>query len=168
MVMDNDDLEYAGFWIRLSAALIDTVLQIIIILPLMIYLYGPLAVSSHKAEVMSWPAELMLSHVLPMALVVSFWIMKQATPGKLMLSLRIVDARTGDLPSLGQWLGRYLSLYLSCLFIFIGFIWVAFDRKKQAWHDKFAGTVVVRTKNRGTEPVRFESTSSYCSDQRNG
>jgi uncharacterized RDD family membrane protein YckC len=30
--------------------------------------------------------------------------------------------------------------------LFIGLIWVAFDKKKQSWHDKLAGTVVVRIK----------------------
>jgi len=38
-----------------------------------------------------------------------------------------------------------------------GLIWVAFDRRKQAWHDKLAGTVVVRPRKRGPEPVRFGS-----------
>lgn len=166
--MDNNDLEYAGFWVRFGAALIDTVLQVAIILPLMLYLYGPMAISSHKSEVMGWPEELMLSHVLPMAMVVSFWILKQATPGKLMLSLRIVDAKTGELPSMGQWVRRYLSMYISCLVIFLGFFWVAFDRKKQAWHDKLAGTVVVRMKNQGPVPVKFEHSSSVCSDQQVG
>jgi uncharacterized RDD family membrane protein YckC len=38
---------------------------------------------------------------------------------------------------------------------FLGLIWVGFDSKKQGWHDKIAGTVVVRSKNAGTEAVRF-------------
>jgi uncharacterized RDD family membrane protein YckC len=38
----------------------------------------------------------------------------------------------------------------------LGLIWVAFDPKKQGWHDKLAGTVVIRSKNRGPEPVKFE------------
>ncbi|MCX7221261.1 MAG: hypothetical protein NTY70_20755 [Burkholderiales bacterium] len=37
----------------------------------------------------------------------------------------------------------------------IGLIWVGFSSKKQGWHDLLANTVVVRAKNRGTEPVRF-------------
>jgi uncharacterized RDD family membrane protein YckC len=39
----------------------------------------------------------------------------------------------------------------------LGFIWVAFDRKKQGWHDKIARTVVVRVKDRGPERVRFNN-----------
>jgi uncharacterized RDD family membrane protein YckC len=37
----------------------------------------------------------------------------------------------------------------------LGIIWVAFDPRKQGWHDKLAGTVVVRPKNRGPVPVKF-------------
>ncbi|MBI4998962.1 MAG: RDD family protein, partial [Rhodocyclales bacterium] len=36
---------------------------------------------------------------------------------------------------------------------FLGFVWVAFDRRKQGWHDKLAGSVVVRTKRKGGEPI---------------
>jgi len=40
---------------------------------------------------------------------------------------------------------------------FLGIFWVAFDKKKQGWHDKLAGTVVVKTKKTGPEPVAFNN-----------
>jgi len=40
---------------------------------------------------------------------------------------------------------RALACFLSTV-LFLGFFWIAFDAEKQAWHDKIAGTVVVRTK----------------------
>jgi len=43
--------------------------------------------------------------------------------------------------------------------LFAGIIWVAFDPRKQGWHDKLAGTVVVRPKRRGPEAVRFDQKS---------
>jgi len=57
---------------------------------------------------------------------------------------KIVDARTGGKPSTGQLIGRYFGYYLSMIPLFLGFIWVAFDKRKQGWHDKLAGTVVIR------------------------
>ena len=39
---------------------------------------------------------------------------------------------------------RYVGFILSCIVIFIGVIWVAFDANKQGWHDKIAGTYVVK------------------------
>jgi len=78
------------------------------------------------------------------------------TPGKIAIGARIVDARTGAKPSTGQLIGRYFGYYVSTIPLFLGLIWVAFDSRKQGWHDKLAGTVVVRDKHRGPEPVRFE------------
>ena len=57
---------------------------------------------------------------------------------------RAEDAKTGGKPSTGQFIGRYLCYYLSSLLLGLGFIWVAFDSRKQGWHDKLAGTLVVR------------------------
>ena len=53
-------------------------------------------------------------------------------------------------------IGRYLGYYVSIIPFCMGLIWVAFDRRKQGWHDKLAGTVVIRSKALGAEPVRFE------------
>ncbi|MEO8407836.1 MAG: RDD family protein, partial [Oxalobacteraceae bacterium] len=45
--------------------------------------------------------------------------------------------------------------FVSALPFCLGLIWVGLDKRKQGWHDKLAGTVVVRPKKRGTAPVRF-------------
>ena len=90
-----------------------------------------------------------------MVAIIAFWLLKQATPGKIAISAKIVDAKTGGEPSIGQYIIRYIAYFLSTIPLCLGFIWVAFDSKKQGWHDKIAGTVVVRPKKRDTE-VRFE------------
>jgi uncharacterized RDD family membrane protein YckC len=88
--------------------------------------------------------EFLISWVAPAIAVVVFWTYKQATPGKLAVSAKIVDARTGGPLSVGQSIGRYLAYFVSTLPLCLGLIWVAFDKKKQGWHDKLAGTVVIR------------------------
>ena len=60
----------------------------------------------------------------------------------------------GAKPSTGQLIGRYFGYYVSTIPLFLGFVWVAFDPRKQGWHDKLAGTVVVREKHRAPEPVQ--------------
>jgi uncharacterized RDD family membrane protein YckC len=62
------------------------------------------------------------------------------------LSARVVDAVTGMPLTFGQALGRYLAYFVSAIPLCLGMLWVAFDSKKQGWHDKLAGTVVVRAK----------------------
>ncbi|PIE23820.1 MAG: RDD family protein [Neptuniibacter caesariensis] len=144
--MANEDLEYIGFWPRVGASLIDTILLGIITWPLLTAFYG----ESYWAEenLIQGPMDFLLSWVFPAVAVIVFWVMKQATPGKLAVAAKIVDAKTGNAASTGRLIGRYLAYYLSALPVGLGFIWVAFDRRKQGWHDKLAGTVVIRKKKR--------------------
>jgi uncharacterized RDD family membrane protein YckC len=83
--------------------------------------------------------------------VVVFWLYRQATPGKMALSMRVVDAETGNTLTLGQSIGRYLGYFVSIIPFGLGLIWVAFDPRKQGWHDKLAGTVVIRAKTQSAK-----------------
>jgi len=56
---------------------------------------------------------------------------------------KIVDATTGEKPSLGQWVIRYIGYFPASIIFFLGLMWVGWDKRKQGWHDKMAGTVVV-------------------------
>ena len=147
-------IEYAGFWIRVGAALIDTVIVVGLTIPLVLAVYGWKYFDA-RTGLIAGPADFLISWVLPAIAIVAFWFYRQATPGKSVLALRVVDADTGDRLSLGQAIGRYLGYFVSIIPLCFGLIWVALDSRKQGWHDKLAGTVVVRSKDRGTEPVRF-------------
>lgn len=151
--MEFEELEYVGFWPRVGATLIDTILLGIITWPLLTAFYGDSYWSSE--EFVKGPMDFLLSWIFPAVAVIAFWATKQATPGKLAISAKVVDAETGNSPSLGQFIGRYFGYFLSVLPIFLGIFWVAFDSRKQGWHDKLAGTVVVRPKNRAPKPVSF-------------
>ena len=142
--MDTSELEYVGFWPRVGAALIDTVLVALICLPLLTAAYGWHYWSSDT--LVKGPADLLINWVLPAIAVLLFWIYRQATPGKMAISAQIVDAASGGKPSTRQLVVRYLGYYVSIIPLFMGLFWVAYDRRKQGWHDKLAGTVVVRRK----------------------
>ncbi|WP_166254822.1 RDD family protein [Marinobacter salicampi] len=147
-----EDREYAGFWIRTGASLIDSMLVLIITGPILTMIYGEYYWRADSFVVGGW--NLLFTYVLPAIAVIAFWIYKSATPGKIATKLVIVDARTGGKPSSGQFIGRYLAYYVSIIPLCLGMLWIAFDRKKQGWHDKLAGTVVLR--NYLPEPVPFE------------
>lgn len=153
--MDSENLEYVGFWARAGAALIDTVLIGIITWPLLTLVYGSEYWSG--TALIHGPIDFLISWVFPAVAVIIFWAMKQATPGKMAVSATIVDARTGGKPSTGQLVGRYFAYFLALLPLGLGYIWVAFDSRKQGWHDKLAGTVVVRPKVRGPRHVEFQN-----------
>ena len=144
--------EYAGFWIRVGASIIDSILILIIIIPLLTFIYGEEYWLSESFVQGTW--DVLLNYILPAIAVIIFWIYRSATPGKMVLGLTIVDAQTGAKPTTGQFIGRYLGYYVSTIPLFLGFIWVGIDKRKQGWHDKLAGTVVIR--NKKSEPVKFE------------
>ena len=136
-----DDTHYAGFWIRVLAAVIDSILVAVIIVPLSLQVYGE-DFWTNTDMVQGW-ADVLISYVLPAAAAILFWVYKSATPGKMMVKVSIVDASTGGKPSVGQCIGRYLGYYISILPLLLGIFWVGFDKRKQGWHDKLAGTAVV-------------------------
>jgi len=74
----------------------------------------------------------------------------------MIFSSRIVDDRTGKQMSTGQSILRALAYLASILPLCMGFLWIAFDKLKQAWHDKLARTVVVRPAKTGTGSVIFD------------
>jgi len=153
----GEELEYVGFWLRLGASLIDTVLFSMVIYPVLYALYGQEYFTSE--QFIAGAGDFILTHVFPAIAVIVFWIYRSATPGKMAIRARIVDARTGLPPSKGQLIGRYLAYYLSTIPLCLGFLWIAWDPRKQGWHDKLAGTVVVRPKGGGTKKVIFEDNS---------
>lgn len=144
---------FAGFWPRVAASAIDCILIGIIVFPIVHAIYGPEYWSS--TELIHGAMDFLLTWVLPAIAVIVFWIYKQATPGKMALGMRIVDAQTGGPPSTAQLIGRYFGYYVSLLGLALGFLWVAWDRRKQGWHDKLAGTVVVR-RRKGPSVPAFE------------
>ncbi|WP_439133257.1 RDD family protein [Pseudomaricurvus sp.] len=133
---------YAGFWIRVAASLIDTLLFIAIIAPLLTLIYGTAYWDSGTYLKGNW--DLVLNYIFPAVAVTLFWVYKSATPGKMIFKLKIVDANTLGKASTGQMIGRYLGYYVSIIPLMLGIIWVGFDRRKQGFHDKLAKTVVIK------------------------
>ena len=142
--------EFGGFWIRVVATLIDSVLLLVIILPINLAVYGREYFDSTALFV--GPVDYLVTWVFPTIAVILFWINRAATPGKMAVGLRIADARTGQNASPGQLVGRYFGYFVSLLAIGVGFLWVAWDPKKQGFHDKLAGTVVIRRTRRQEQP----------------
>jgi uncharacterized RDD family membrane protein YckC len=127
----------AGFWIRTFAYLIDAIGIGIVsgIIASIIGAGGPAGTTSNG-----------LSFLLGLAYFVYFW---SAQGGGQTLGMRVLNLKVirtdGSALTMTQGLIRYLGLFVSFLVLLIGVIWVAFDADKQGWHDKIAGTHVIRT-----------------------
>lgn len=72
---------------------------------------------------------------------VGFWVLLGQTPGKFLLGLRI-ERVNGQPLTIRHALLRYVGYWLSAIPLGLGFLWVLVDDKRQAWHDKLAGTYV--------------------------
>lgn len=152
--MESSNVEYAGFWIRVWASIIDSIIVGALLYPALTAIYGKEYWDS--TEFIQGPADFLISWVLPAIAVVWFWMARQATPGKMAISARIVDASTGNKPGATQLIVRYLGYFVSLLPLGLGIFWVAFDARKQGWHDKLARTVVVHQKRGGAKSATGE------------
>lgn len=131
--------EYAGFWIRLGASIIDNIIIMVALVPIGMLMGWNSMYSSEMTSTADW-----LWQILMAAFCVFCWLKFAGTPGKRLLRLKVLDERTGENVTVGQGIIRYIGYFPAILVLFIGLIWVAFDPKKQGWHDKMAKTVVVR------------------------
>lgn len=140
---DDSEFEYAGFWIRFAACIVDNLIIMIIFAPYWFYNYQQMA-AMPVDQMPLYSAGDAILHLVIGAAVVWFWVKKGATPGKMLFGLQVRDAKTGQFISVTRALLRYFSYLISYLILCLGFIWAGFDKKKQGWHDKIAKTVVVK------------------------
>lgn len=153
MIDSTEGLEYAGFWLRVGASLIDTCLIVGVSAPLVFLIYGDDSWLSESAVMGFW--DIILNYIFPAMAVILFWFYKSATPGKMAFKMKVVDAKTGGKPSVGQLIGRYCAYFVAMFPLCMGIIWVGIDKQKQGWHDKLAGTLVIRDLRK--EPVTLEA-----------
>jgi uncharacterized RDD family membrane protein YckC len=135
--------DYAGFWQRAAACLIDWLIIIVILMPLLIVVFGMRELPLDPAE-HSW--DLLVPLVIGAA-VVGFWRYCGATPGKVALGVKIVDARDGSAPTTARLVVRLLAYLVSAIPMYLGFLWIGIDRRKQGWHDKIARTIVINSED---------------------
>lgn len=139
---------YAGFWRRLLAVLLDLVLLASILAPVLYLVYGPDYFVWRHAGPRLFSAygliDVLLTKLLPLTLLVGLWSWLGATPGKLLMGCRVVNAADGKPVSMRQATLRAFGYLASLLPFYLGFLWIAWDRRKQGFHDKIAHTVVIR------------------------
>jgi uncharacterized RDD family membrane protein YckC len=134
--------DYVGFSKRCVAFLIDIFILLVIAVPLLMAIYGR-AYFDPAREGLAGFWDLVINVLAPAAATLLFWRYRGATPGKMAIGAKVVDAKTGGAPSTGSLVARYFGYIASALPLMLGFAWIAVDRRKQGFHDKIAGTVVI-------------------------
>jgi uncharacterized RDD family membrane protein YckC len=143
-----DAPRYAGFWLRVLASLIDATLigALAQTFERLIAEFGVEPPNSETVDLTSlWPlAVVLLGRLIYFVLMESSKY--QGTVGKIAMGIKVTDLN-GDRVSFQRALGRYLASVFSDLTLGFGFAMAGFTRRRQALHDKMAGTLVVRRGN---------------------
>lgn len=83
--------------------------------------------------------------VLELVYFIYFIGAKGQTLGKMALKIKVVTAGTNEVPGyLKAFLREVVGKFLSSFALLLGFLWMLWDKNKQTWHDKIAGTVVIK------------------------
>jgi uncharacterized RDD family membrane protein YckC len=126
----------AGFWVRFFAIFIDG-LGVGIVSNIISGVMGadPMSTSSSS-----------INTLLGVLYFCYFWSAQGGgqTLGMRVLNIKVIRTDGSSLTILQAFI-RYVGLFVSIVCLFIGVIWAAFDANKQGWHDKIAGTYVVRS-----------------------
>lgn len=140
---------FAGFWIRLVARMIDNVITSIAGYIFQIPMLAVMAsMGSDPAKLNWWLFGSTAAFAVIMSIVAAgyyeawFLVKKGATPGKMILGLKVVRARGGEFRWGLAW-GRYFAHLLSGLTMYVGYFMAGWDEEKRALHDRICDTRVV-------------------------
>jgi uncharacterized RDD family membrane protein YckC len=120
-------LPRVGFWWRFFATLLDLLLAV-----LLLRLFDPHPGRVAPVFMLIW----LIYHI-------GMWTWKGATIGDLALGIKLIRKDGGQV-DFATALVRILGSFFSAVALFLGFFWAGWDREKQSWHDKIAGTIIVK------------------------
>jgi len=136
---------YAGFWIRVVAVIIDSIIMEIVQYAILIPAGLTSFSGSDNLVSAAMGLSILISMVLNLAYYLFFWTRYGATPGKMALGLKIVRP-DGQLISMGQAIGRYFAQFLDVLILGIGYMMAGWDSEKRTLHDRLCDTRVIRVR----------------------
>jgi len=132
-------VRYAGFWVRFLAIILDGLLTSLVVTAIT-QLFNVFQLSMPTNFEFTYFRSFLLTGLYNVLFIGYYG----ATPGKAIFGLRVVSADGYKPVSYGvAFLREVLGKFISSFCLFIGYLWVAFDQRKQGWHDKIATTVVV-------------------------
>lgn len=144
-------VQFGGFWIRVIAVIIDSVIIRVAVSPLKL-IFGGLGMAGVHTGLPVIPLAIFGGGMLLIATVFAGWLYEalmesssyQATLGKMIFGMKVTDLN-GNRISFAQATGRHFAKILSGLLLCIGFIMVGFTERKQGLHDILAGTLVQKS-----------------------
>ena len=149
VIVDRED--YCGVWRRCAANFLDG-----IILGMAYELVHAvlLAIASLTGTAYLGFSDWMLSTIIFWTYMIWFKSYQSATPGYNIFGIRIISIN-GTQISIKQIIVRTISSFFSAIPLGLGYIWIAIDANRQAWHDKIAGTYVIKAEAKSVQAIRL-------------
>lgn len=155
--MNENTPNFVGFWPRAIATVVDMTLQLFLLIAIYAAFFnvsfidsmlidaglGQFAGTPSSTEEENSLVSFLIQKALPFAIIITFWIYKSATPGKMAYKMIIVDADGVSKPSPKQMIIRYFACFISLIPAGLGFLWVLWDEERRTFHDMLASTRVV-------------------------
>jgi uncharacterized RDD family membrane protein YckC len=143
-------VSYGGFWIRVVAAIIDSVIIRVVVAPVGM-IFGGLGMAGMMSGIPHRGLRLLGGGITIILVIFGSWLYEafmesssyQATLGKMIFGMKVTDLY-GNRISFERATGRHFAKWLSTIIMCIGFIMVGFTERKQGLHDLLAGTLVRR------------------------
>jgi uncharacterized RDD family membrane protein YckC len=132
---------------RFLAALLDGLIAVALLIPGGSISYGGVMLNPREPSVAAAVFGGLLSLVMTFAYLGLLFVMwtKGQTPGKRLLGLRVLKLDTGKPATFWRMALRdTIGKWVSAAICYLGYIWMFLDANKQGWHDKIAGTIVVK------------------------
>lgn len=135
---------FASFLRRFAASIIDLVVIMIVLMPLAFVTGDYQSFSGTEAGSGSMLYNF-LSYAVSWGYFMFFIGSRGQTLGKMAVKIKVVRKEDGQAPGyLKAFLREIVGKFISSLILALGYFWVIWDKEKQAWHDKIAGTYVIK------------------------
>lgn len=152
-MIEKNTPQYAHFGHRFAAMMIDNLVLGLLLSPIFAMMFDmPEYTDEQIKQILQTDGplgllnlnEILVQQLVVLVITVFFWLRFAGTPGKRLLKIRVVDAKTGKHLTILQSVVRYFGYLIASFPLGLGFIWILLDEKNQGWHDKIAGSVVIR------------------------
>jgi uncharacterized RDD family membrane protein YckC len=141
--------QYAGFVTRLVAFALDRLILTVVLTTLATvatFLYESFNVNQwfgteRLAQIIATTLATLTGFLIILLYDIGFWLLAGQTPGKRVMGVRILRT-DGQRMAFGNAVRREIGYWISAI-LFLGYLWVIVDNRRQALHDKLAGTLVL-------------------------
>ena len=142
------NFNYAGFWRRFLASFLDGIILMVVNLLIGVVTGLVLGLTGVDSNSTVYTMVMSVINILNYLVMFSYYVYfigsRGQTVGKMIMGIKVMKFDGSNPSYVSAFLREVVGKLLSSIVLLLGYLWMLWDSKKQTWHDKIAGTVVVR------------------------